>query len=71
MDRRWIRLHISNPKIELYESASKSRGHSDMIYDIESIPEWLREESLSFEIHLDIEAKHKETAIFELRKLLN
>lgn len=67
----YMRMHISNPKIELYESASKSRGHSDMIYDIESIPEWLREESLSFEIHLDIEAKHKETAIFELRKLLN
>ena len=27
----YMRMHLSNPKIELYESASKSRGHSDMI----------------------------------------
>lgn len=67
----YMRMHLSNPKTELYESASKSRGHSDMIYDIYSIPEWLKEESLHFDIHLDIEAKHKEVAIFELRKLLN
>lgn len=67
----YMRMHLSNPKIELYESASKSRGHSDLIYDLDSIPEWLKEESLSFDIHLDIEAKHKEVAIFELRKSLN
>lgn len=65
-----MRMHLSNPKIELYKSASKSRGHSDMIYDLESIPDWLKRESLSFEIHLDIEAKYKEVAIFDLRNKL-
>ena len=68
----YMRMHLSNPKIELYESASKSRGHSDTIYDLDSIPDWLMLESLSFDIHLDIEAKHKEVAIFDLRnKLIN
>ena len=66
----YMRMHLSNPKIEEYTSASKSRGHSDMIYDLESIPEWLKLESLSFDIHLDIEAKHKELAIFDLRNKL-
>ena len=41
-----------------------------MIYDLDSIPGWLKEESLHFDIHLDIEAKHKETAIFDLRDKL-
>ena len=66
----YMRMHLSNPKILDYTTASKSRGHSDMIYDLDSIPGWLKEESLHFDIHLDIEAKHKETAIFELRKKL-
>ncbi len=66
----YMRMHLSNPKIELYESASKSRGHSDIIYDLDSIPGWLKEESLHFDIHLDIEAKHKESAIFDLRNKL-
>lgn len=62
----YMRMHLSNPKIEEYKSASKSRAHSDLIYDLESIPEWLLEESLLFDVHLDIEAKHKEVAIFDL-----
>jgi len=66
----YMRMHLSNPKTGEYASASKSRGHSDTIYDLESIPEWLREESLNFDIHLDIEAKFKETAIFELRRVI-
>ena len=66
----YMRMHLSNPKCEEYSSASKSRGHSDMIYDLSSIPDWLLEESLSFDIHLDIEAKHKEVAIFDLRNKL-
>ena len=41
-----------------------------MIYDLDSIPGWLKEESLHFDIHLDIEAKYKETAIFDLRNKL-
>ena len=61
-----MRLHLSNPKILEYITSSKSRGHSDMIYDLESIPNWLKDESLKFLIHLDIEAKHKEVAIFDL-----
>ena len=66
----YMRMHLSNPKILDYTTASKSRGHSDMIYDLDSIPGWLKEESLAFAIHLDIEAKHKETAIFDLRNKL-
>jgi UV DNA damage endonuclease len=66
----YMRMHLSNPKIQEYTTASKSRGHSDMIYDLDSIPGWLKEESLSFDIHLDIEAKNKETAIFDLLKKL-
>lgn len=66
----YMRLHLSNPKIQQYSTASKSRGHSDMIYDLESIPNWLKNESLKFPIHLDIEAKHKEVAIFDLRTKL-
>lgn len=62
----YMRMHLSNPKSKEYRSASKSRSHSDIIYDKTSIPEWLLEESLNFEIHLDIEAKHKEVAIFDL-----
>jgi UV DNA damage endonuclease len=62
----YMRMHLSNPKIQEYTTASKSRGHSDMIYDLDSIPGWLKEESLSFDVHLDIEAKYKETAIFDL-----
>ena len=65
-----MRMHLSNPKIQEYTTASKSRGHSDMIYDLDSIPAWLKEESLSFDIRLDIEAKNKETAIFDLLKKL-
>ena len=44
----YMRMHLSNPKILDYTTASKSRGHSDMIYDLDSIPGWLKEESLSF-----------------------
>ena len=66
----YMRMHLSNPKIQEYTTASKSRGHSDMIYDLDSIPAWLKEESLSFDIHLDIEAKNKETTIFDLLKKL-
>lgn len=65
-----MRMHLSNPKTEDYSTASKSRVHSDMIYDLDSIPGWLKQESLSFDIHLDIEAKHKESAIFDLRDKL-
>lgn len=67
----YMRMHLSNPKIQEYTTASKSRGHSDMIYDLDSIPGWLKEESLHFDIHLDIEAKHKETAIFDLLNKLH
>lgn len=66
----YMRMHLSNPKILDYTTASKSRGHSDIIYDLDSIPGWLKEESLCFDIQLDIEAKHKETAIFDLLKKL-
>lgn len=66
----YMRMHLSNPKIQDYSTASKSRGHSDMIYDLDSIPGWLKEESLHFDIHLDIEAKYKESAIFDLRNKL-
>ena len=34
----YMRMHLSNPKIQEYTTASKSRGHSDMIYDLDSIP---------------------------------
>ena len=67
----YMRMHLSNPKIQEYTTASKSRGHSDMIYVTDSIPGWLKEESLHFDIHLDIEAKHKETAIFDLLNKLH
>lgn len=66
----YMRMHISNPKTLEYINASKSRGHSDLIYDITSIPEWLKDESKMFDIHLDIEAKHKEVAINNLRLLM-
>jgi UV DNA damage endonuclease len=61
----YMRMHLSNPK-ENYSTPSKSRAHSDLIHDVNSIPEWLIEESKHFDIHLDIEAKHKEVAIFKL-----
>lgn len=54
------RVHLSNPKPEIgYISASKSRPHSDLIYDF---PEWL----IGKNVIVDIEAKFKETAIFKL-----
>lgn len=54
------RLHLSNPKPEIgYLSASKSRPHSDLIYDF---PDWLKDK----DVIIDIEAKYKEVAIFNL-----
>lgn len=67
----YMRMHLSNPKCEEYKNASKSRSHSDIIYDKNSIPEWLLKESLDFDIHLDIEAKFKEIAIFDLFEYYN
>ena len=61
----YMRMHLSNPK-DSYSTPSKSRAHSDLIYDVNSIPDWLIEESKHFDIHFDIEAKHKEVAIFKL-----
>ena len=66
-----MRIHLSNLKCEEYKNASKSRSHSDIIYDKNSIPEWLLKESLDFDIHLDIEAKFKEIAIFDLFEYYN
>lgn len=59
------RIHISSPK-NGYSSPTKSRPHSDYI-NINDVPLWL----LDFnDVHIDIEAKHKELAIFKLRKEL-
>lgn len=63
--KNYMRMHISSPK-DGYSTPSKSRAHSDYI-DIDDLPEWLLQESEKFEIHLDIEAKHKETAIRKLK----
>ena len=66
----YMRIHISNPK-ENYLSPSKSRSHSDLIYDLNSIPTWLINEADVFDIYLDVEAKHKEVAIFDLIQKFN
>lgn len=63
----YMRIHISSPR-DGYFTPSKSRPHSDYI---ESIPEWLFEEAKHFDIYIDIEAKSKELAIFDLMKKYN
>ncbi|EJF06292.1 UV damage endonuclease UvdE [Thiovulum sp. ES] len=57
------RMHISSPK-DGYSTASKSRPHHDFIDD-NDFPEWLLEIE---NLHLDIEAKEKEIAIFKLQE---
>lgn len=68
-DFDYMRMHISTAK-NGYTTPSKSRPHSDMI-DSADIPGWLTKEAESFPIHIDVEAKHKETAVFTLREQLN
>jgi len=60
----YMRMHISSPK-DGYSTASKSRPHSDYIEPTD-IPKWLKKQD--FLVYLDIEAKHKECSIMELRK---
>lgn len=62
----YMRMHLSNPR-DGYTTSSKSRPHSDMI-ESNSLPDWLFELSKRFDIHLDIEAKFKQKAIFQLRE---
>lgn len=64
-----MRLHLSSPKSG-YSTPSKSRPHSDKI-NISDFPESDVFTDIDLDIHIDIEAKHKEVAIFELRTLLN
>lgn len=68
-DKDYMRMHISTPK-NGYTTPGKSRAHSDMINPTD-IPDWLLEEANNFEIHIDVEAKNKETAIFGLNESLN
>lgn len=63
-----VRTHISSPK-NGYSTASKSRPHSDKI----EISDFIILNSVNLEnldLHVDIEAKHKEVAIFDLRNQL-
>jgi UV DNA damage endonuclease len=62
--RDYMRIHISSPR-EGYSTCAKSRPHSDFINPCD-VPEWLLEESEKFKIYIDVEAKKKEKAIFEL-----
>jgi UV DNA damage endonuclease len=59
------RLHISTPR-DGYTTQAKSRPHHDFITPTD-IPEWLTNIP---DVHVDIEAKAKETAIFKLREAL-
>ena len=69
LGKDYMRMHISTPK-HGYTTPSKSRAHSDMI-EPNDIPDWLLYESNLFDIHIDVEAKNKETAIFSLNESLN
>jgi UV DNA damage endonuclease len=64
-DYGYQRLHISTPK-NGYSTASKSRSHHDFITPTD-LPMWLADIP---NVHVDIEAKAKETAIFKLRESL-
>jgi UV DNA damage endonuclease len=57
------RVHLSNPR-DGYTTASKSRPHSDYISDF---PQWLKKYP---DVHIDIEAKAKESAIERLAREL-
>ena len=59
------RLHISTPR-DGYTTQAKSRPHHDFITPTD-LPDWLVEMS---NVHIDIEAKAKETAIKQLREAL-
>jgi len=63
IDCGYQRLHISTPKVG-YSTASKSRSHHDYITPTD-IPMWLVDIP---EVHIDVEAKAKETAIKQLRE---
>ena len=62
----YMRMHISTPK-DGYTSIAKSRPHHDFI-DINDLPKWLLDKDF---LHLDIEAKAKETAIKKLMEQIN
>lgn len=57
----YMRMHISTPK-DGYTTQSKSRPHHNFI-NVDDLPQWLLEKDF---LHLDIEAKAKETAIKQL-----
>ncbi|KOR29082.1 hypothetical protein TI05_15730 [Achromatium sp. WMS3] len=58
----YMRMHISTPKAG-YTTISKSRPHHDFI-DLNDLPRWLLNKDF---LHVDIEAKAKETAIRQLK----
>lgn len=62
------RVHISSPK-DGYSTSSKSRPHHDYI-DPSDFEIFLNC-SYNVPIHIDVEAKHKETAIFNLKAQVN
>jgi UV DNA damage endonuclease len=59
------RLHISSPR-DGFVSITKARPHSDYINPVD-FPKFLLEYP---DVHVDIEAKNKEDAIFTLRDFL-
>lgn len=63
---KYQRMHISSPKIG-YGSGAKGRPHHDFI-DISHIPNWMIKDD---KLYVDIEAKAKEVAIFQLRDEIN
>ena len=67
--RDYQRIHISTPR-DTYTTAAKSRPHHEYISPTD-IPDWLLEESKRFPLHIDVEAKAKEKAIFQLSEDLD
>lgn len=66
--RDFMRVHISTPKSN-YTTAAKSRPHHDYISP-QHVPDWLLEEAKQFPVFVDVEAKAKEKAIFQLSEEL-
>ncbi len=67
--RDYQRMHISTPRDE-YTTPAKSRPHHEYITPTD-IPVWLREAAKEFPLHIDVEAKAKEKAIFQLSEDLD
>ncbi len=61
-----MRIHLSSPK-DGYSTSSKSRPHTDLINEEDMNDLSFLKLDNDLNIHIDVEAKHKEVAVFKVR----